>query len=300
MKSLVLQLQNESLDSSVPILDLLRKALVIATKLNITEFQNWINLELNSYENVNEVPKYRKVPGELQAWNPYRGWIPVIIPDEKISEIVSQRNVGQPISEIENLLNNPENNSILAIPLPEKFKLNLMQAAGTDMVPSFIVNSSSLYRIIDSVRNTVLNWSLKLEKDGIIGLDMSFTEKEKEAVSTITYNIDTFIGQMTNSQLQQGSIDSNQILEVKDGIDMSELSNFIDILLKNINELSLSSDQSSELKADIQTIESQISSSKPKFSIIREGLKSIKNILQATTANVLSTELVKQLSHFIQ
>jgi hypothetical protein len=49
MTSLVEELQRDALDSSVSVLDLLRKALVVATKLNIDEFKEWIELELKGY-----------------------------------------------------------------------------------------------------------------------------------------------------------------------------------------------------------------------------------------------------------
>ena len=59
MTSLVEELQRDALDSSVSVLDLLRKALVVATKLNIDEFKEWIELELKGYSGQETVPDYR-------------------------------------------------------------------------------------------------------------------------------------------------------------------------------------------------------------------------------------------------
>jgi hypothetical protein len=52
MASLVLELQREALNSTIPVTDLLRKALVVATELSIKEFQAWIEYELNGYANL--------------------------------------------------------------------------------------------------------------------------------------------------------------------------------------------------------------------------------------------------------
>lgn len=52
--SVVLELQRDALDRSVPITDLLRKAYVIAKKLHITDFEVWAGQELNGYKDVNE------------------------------------------------------------------------------------------------------------------------------------------------------------------------------------------------------------------------------------------------------
>lgn len=58
MSAIVLELQQDALNPSVSALNLLRKALVVATKLNIEEFQQWIELELNGYKGA-PIPEYR-------------------------------------------------------------------------------------------------------------------------------------------------------------------------------------------------------------------------------------------------
>src|SRR5271154_2225264 len=78
-ESLVIQLQRECLDrQTYSTLDVLRKALVVAKKLDVTDFQEWIERELKGYGPGDDIPKYRVVKGELKARNPYRGWIPVV------------------------------------------------------------------------------------------------------------------------------------------------------------------------------------------------------------------------------
>jgi len=105
MSSLVLELQRDALDASVPILALLRKSLVVAKKLNIQEFQHWVQNELNGYANGSEIPKYRFVRGELKAFNPYQGWIPMVLPLE-VANIIENRPIPQPVSTVQSLANN--------------------------------------------------------------------------------------------------------------------------------------------------------------------------------------------------
>ena len=78
MGSLVLELQRDSLDSSVAISGLLRKALVVAHKLQIREFEEWVTRELDGYQNAAEVPQYRQIQGSVRVWNPFHGWQPVL------------------------------------------------------------------------------------------------------------------------------------------------------------------------------------------------------------------------------
>ena len=50
MSSIVLELQKDLLDKDCDILQALRKAHVIAVKLHLTEFDTWIQNELNGYK----------------------------------------------------------------------------------------------------------------------------------------------------------------------------------------------------------------------------------------------------------
>lgn len=43
----VVELQREMLNGTIRVSDLLRKALVVARKLSLAEFQGWIQLEVN-------------------------------------------------------------------------------------------------------------------------------------------------------------------------------------------------------------------------------------------------------------
>lgn len=61
MSSLVIELQVEATNSSVSILELLRKALVVAKKLEVKDFEDWIELERNGYTDNQSIPQYRYI-----------------------------------------------------------------------------------------------------------------------------------------------------------------------------------------------------------------------------------------------
>ena len=117
MGLLVLELQRDALNPEISVLLLLRKALVVARKLNIQEFQQWVEKELNGYPEISYLPQYRFMFGELKARNPYVGWIPVIV-NPQIHEFISKQPVLQPISEIETLIETgkDKNSSLIIMP----------------------------------------------------------------------------------------------------------------------------------------------------------------------------------------
>lgn len=73
--SIVIELQQQSIESNSDVLALLRKALLVARKLDLMDFKEWINSELNGYENAKKIPIYRKLHGELKAYNPIHTWL---------------------------------------------------------------------------------------------------------------------------------------------------------------------------------------------------------------------------------
>ena len=120
MSSVVIELQREALDRGVRVSDLLRKALVVARKLDLREFQTWIEKELNGYGKGDEVPDFREMSGEVRGWNPVRGWIPLLFQDPKQGETLSHRKCGQSIAEIEHMLEGKQEKSSLQMPFPPR------------------------------------------------------------------------------------------------------------------------------------------------------------------------------------
>ena len=104
-EGIVLQLQEEALDENVDIETLLRKAYVVARKLQLKDFEEWITNEQNGYQK--DVPEYRMIGGEIKAWNPYHGWIPVIF-DAKASDMFSRMPVKLPIAAISDVYNDSD------------------------------------------------------------------------------------------------------------------------------------------------------------------------------------------------
>ena len=99
MPTLLEQIQRDAIDPNVRVSDLLRRVKLAAAKLSLDTVEDWVEHELNGY--ATEVPAYRKVPARLMAWNPYRGWQPVI---GEFIEKVSIWDVRQSIASIEDLI----------------------------------------------------------------------------------------------------------------------------------------------------------------------------------------------------
>lgn len=212
MSSLVLELQREAVDASVTVLALLRKALIVAKKLNIQEFQHWIQNELDGYREGSDLPQYRFMYGELKARNPARGWIPILIPPE-IHESISRRPVYDPISQIESLIERTRNTNSCLATMPSGLDNLLRSISFIPYEMAIHIEPSQLHAVLEAVRDVVLNWSLKLEKDGILGEGMTFSPEEKQIAAQQNYKGLTQIFNIGLSQMQNSSSESQSNLE---------------------------------------------------------------------------------------
>jgi len=295
MSSLVEELQRDVLNQNVTVVELLQKCLVVAMKLGIQEFASWARLEIDGYKD-KELPEYRVVHGQPQVFNPYRGYQPLFFPDSKLTERFSKMHFNQPIGQIEHELKSAEKTGsdgfyVSYSPSVEK---KLMDAIDFRLQPFLNISASEFRKILDSVRKIVLEWTLRLEADGIIGEGMSFSKEEKEKAQSITYNIKNYIEGVVQSQIQIESVAGNQNLVVSQ-FDVSKLKEVIQALRASAGEIDLEENAKAELAAEIQTLESQAASPKPKTSIIRESLLSVKSILEGAAGSLVASGLLSQI-----
>ncbi|MTJ51200.1 hypothetical protein FJR38_00100 [Anabaena sp. UHCC 0253] len=236
MSSPIQDLQQEAYNPSVSVLDLLRKALIVATKLNITELQEWIELELKGYQD-QPIPDYRKVAGTIRGWNQYHGWQPIVGHDEYTLALYTTAcspSIRQSISELVALIDSGENGLHLQLS-PE---LESVLIATVDAPIKISISSASIKRIVESVRDVILRWSVKLEKDGIIGEGINFTQQEKQIAGKHDYSsfIQINVGQ---SQMQNSSSESQSNSDTfNNDLRGSNIGNFANQVKDNARQVS--------------------------------------------------------------
>lgn len=210
--SIVLQLQSLASEPNSDIEELLNKSLLVARKLKIKEFRKWCELELEGYGK-NTLPEYRQLRGQLKVFNPYHGLQTFIIPDE-LDEVVTSIAINLSVGEINNLLKQDGDSFENIISNQAKRQLMSLQG-GYDLEPRVIFKRSQLLGITSKLRNIILNWSLQLEEDGILGKGLKFSEKEKEAAMSVNhFNIQNMQG--VAGTVSGGTINQNNQMNVKE------------------------------------------------------------------------------------
>lgn len=213
MTSVVIDLQKKALDKTASTSDLLREALVIARKLKILPIQDWLKSELNGYSENSIIPDYRIIVGEIKSFNHLNGiWMPCFF-SEGFSAVEEMKKgyFYQSVGELESLILGKENSTIV-LRFPDKIVITLMRDFKEIWTPPTLhIPKLSVFRILEIVRNKVLEWTLDLEEQGILGEDFIFSEQEKKNSANVVFNILN----MANSQISTNNFHSQMQNETK-------------------------------------------------------------------------------------
>ncbi len=195
--SMILDLQKRAMDSNTKVSDLLINAYVVARKLNLKEFEEIINLELNGYNgSMDKLPRYREIRGPLMVSRaPFSGYIPFHIKEPEINDLLSTARVSKPISELEDYYDSPHDFIVVKLP-PEQINFLLKHGDTRGLIPDIHIQKPQIKNILESVRKIIIEWTLQLENDGIKGEEMSFSPEEKEIVQE---NLRTYVNILTQS-----------------------------------------------------------------------------------------------------
>jgi len=299
-KSIIQQLQEEALNPDISVSDLLRKAKVVAVKLGLKDFLDWIEKELNGYEvkTQEELPAYRIVSGETKAWNPYHGWQPIIFEDPEMASLLSVRGVNSPIAELDKIAKSKTEGSLF-INFSSEAKQALIRGIGYATDVKFLISKTAIFRILDAVRNVILDWSLKLEKEGILGKGLSFSQKERSKTHEpkVTYkigHIDKFAG-IIGDISEDAKVSIRQInLESKE-----ELRDLVEQIKKYIPQIDLENEARRAIGENIIELDAEIKLDEPKPSRVKSLLSSLKNILEGAAGNVIAQGIIAGIDKFI-
>lgn len=106
-----------------------------------------------------------------------------------------------------------------------------------------------------------------------------------------TVNVINVTGDITTSQIQQASSGATQKLIISSD-KKEKIIKEIESLKKAIEQYSIQQEQRSEINAEIRTIQEQLKSPKPKFKIISECGRSMRNVLEGALGSTIAAGLL--------
>ncbi|WP_367165976.1 hypothetical protein [Kosakonia cowanii] len=195
---MVIRFQRMAMSNETTTPDLLRMAKAIAVKLQLKDVCEWIDYELNGYPPKVTVPDYRITRGKLLGRNPQRGLIPMEVSNAKQEEKLSTVHIGAPVSELAMAYSMP--NAIMDFPFSSEFS-NSLQLNQPEFLRFPIlrrIGQTKMLNVVEQVRNRLLDWSLALEQQGILGENLQFSQQDKNR-APMTTNHFNFNGNINNA-----------------------------------------------------------------------------------------------------
>lgn len=286
---LILQIQQAALDSNSSVTDALRKAKIACTKLDLSEFGNWVDLELNGYmeKPVSELPKYRKLYGTPEAYNPYHGWQPIIFQSAKSEDICSLAPVGISIPAIEEALRGTNNSEYFEFSYPSEWAAKIRQAIHFITAIHIKLNIPQIANIINSVRNIILDWTMKMENQGVLGANLTFSEEERAKSSAVTaQTINNIHIAQVGSFVQQAE---NSV--VQGGVDSALNLNGVHHLIKQVEQLLPAAELPSSIKENteiaLEELKQATTTSLPDKGRVRKALEGLKHVVAPAGEHLL-------------
>lgn len=194
--SLLRQIQDAAIDSSVDLPTLLRKCKVLAARLGNEDFKQWINNELVGYDCKNDLPIYRVL--NVNSKGNFSGAfgsslrnadIPLTCMPKKFRENLGHCYMMSPVAAIASLVKN-DNTGTLQEPWNPDVVAYFCQEIYEHMVCMQawkVIPASSLVAALDSVRTRILNFVLEIEAQNPAAGEAMINEKPvpQEAVQHI-------------------------------------------------------------------------------------------------------------------
>jgi hypothetical protein len=186
--SIIREIQRDLLDEEVSVASVLRKARLTARKLDLVEMQDWIKNESDGYsvKDLRELPSYRQISITPRFHNPYNGWRPILTDDPRLHELISTGYLKQPIEELEALCRTKGQ-------LTYTYSNELTSLLRSQMEYPFDIRGfasvTQMKGVLNGVKNTLLDWAVDLERAGILGEGLGFSNEEKAGAAAVTQNI---------------------------------------------------------------------------------------------------------------
>lgn len=224
--SLLREIQDAAVDSSIDLPMLLRKCKVLAARLGNEDFKRWIDNELSGYDEKEDLPDYRIL--DVNSKGHFSGAfgsglrnadIPLMCVPKDFRESLGHSYLMQPVAAIASLVSKDQTAT-----LQEPWNPDLVAHFGRDIYERMVcmqawkvIPGSALVAALDSVRTRVLNFALEIEARNPDAGEAMPNEKPlpQEAVQHI---FNTYItGNVQN--MAAGSENVRQEAKWQDGID---------------------------------------------------------------------------------
>jgi hypothetical protein len=292
------QVQADLVDSDASLADTLRKARVLAHRINSSELDHWASLELDGYKDISEVPDYRIIEAGCAGtwtngrWRIQNQGVPLHqIDSQNLVDLITKYPVRDGIRTVEHLSASKEQNIIITPELTTMVNHYVGDQGYGFSEIRILIHSYHFEQILDTVKNRLLDFVLRLNDEWQPDDKPPSNEFINHLVSITIYNnpqggnvsiFDQRDQQVDYQYNAAGDINFNSVHNV---------SEFIDQLDKLKREIELASnrevikpDIAAEAESHLAEATQEAKSARPNKDFILQHLGQAKTLLEDVTA----------------
>jgi len=287
--TLLREIQAAATNPNIDLSTVLRKAKILAARLRNPEFEAWVDHELNGYEDRKAVPSYRVIfsgaRGTLtdgfRIWNDFQ--IMTTFLPEKFKDWGEKCYLDEPIATLASMAKRDS----LSVPWPQELAVQYgaKGTKGLQCLNAWLpINPDSLLGVLDTVRNRLLDFSLKLEAENPDAgeIQSGFEPIPPEKLNPLVIN--TFYGPVGN--VAQHSEKFTQSAKIRSS--SGDMTRFVEEFSAHIHELGLDERQEQRAKAQIDVIRTELESG-PDDGVIAQSGRTLRNITEGAVASLIAT-----------
>ena len=152
------------------------------------------------------------------------------------------------------------------------------------------IQRAQLWNIVEQVRNLILNWSLELEKAGVLGEDMHFSEQEKGDAEPVTQQFFIQNVGVLGNVTDQASVTNQQTATTKIELELGQVRDFLAQARTVLPQLPEKAQEAT--RPVLETIDRELKAEKPNSSKIRAALGSLRKIGEGVAGNLTAQGIV--------
>lgn len=184
----------------------------------------------------------------------------------------------------------------LQVPLSAEAQHHLRNVTGFDFEFTTAMSASDVVGILDAIRNALLDWSLKLEKLGVKGEGMSFSDDERKRAheTQAIYNIgkiETFTGNM-GSGSGNFTVEGNTVNVVP----KAAIESLVRKIRDNEAQLGLEPESTRELHQALDGLQTEIKATQPSTKRIDGFLASVRGIAEKAAGSLAAQGILYELA----
>lgn len=205
----VLELQNLVSSTDGSITDMLLKAKLIASKLELDGFDDFINKEFLGYkyalfgDDRKKFPSHRRILATIVKRDEYYHHVDIDIyncEDPLLAKSLLELRWAYVTLSITHLESELSSGGTLYLNIPDWLLWDTPIPVADYQYYFWEIEAVKIKEIISAIKFSLLEWTLSLERQGILGEGLLFTQKEIDAAPmTITHNINNFHAPVNNA-----------------------------------------------------------------------------------------------------